>query len=428
MRFETLEQWLAWQETLHPKAIDLGLERVARVAGRLGLLQPAHAVITVAGTNGKGSTVALLESIYRCAGYRVGAYTSPHLLRYNERIRIHGALASDEALCRAFDAVDSARGEESLSYFEFGTLAALWLFREAAPDVVILEVGLGGRLDAVNIVDPDVAVVTSIGIDHEAWLGSDREGIGAEKAGIFRATRPAVCGDPQPPASIEKTAQTLGAELHMAGQDFSWQAGSSGRDWRWQGPGAVVLEDLPMPALSGPIQFNNAATALTAVTLLQARLPVSREALERGLEQVRLPGRFQRLRDNPLVILDVVHNPQGAQVLAASLAHQPVPGRTLAVLAMMADKDVTAVIAALAAQVDRWFAAGLPDVPRAMTVQALGERLAAAVGAAEVSRHATVASAYQGACAAAGPGDRVLVLGSFYTVSQVLALEAATVS
>ncbi|HSP00336.1 MAG TPA: bifunctional tetrahydrofolate synthase/dihydrofolate synthase, partial [Thioalkalivibrio sp.] len=312
MRFDTLEQWLAWQETLHPKAIDLGLERVARVAGRLGLLEPSHAVITVAGTNGKGSTVALLDAIYRAAGYRVCTYTSPHLLRYNERIRIHGALASDEALCRAFDAVDTARGEESLSYFEFGTLAALWLFWEAAPDVAILEVGLGGRLDAVNIIDSDVAVITSIGIDHEAWLGSDREVIGAEKAGVFRAARPAVCGDPRPPASIQRRALDLGAKLYMAGRDFSWQAAALGQGWQWQGPGAVVLADLPLPALFGPIQLNNAASALTAVTLLQARLAVSREALARGLQQVRLPGRFQQLRDKPLVILDVAHNPQGA--------------------------------------------------------------------------------------------------------------------
>jgi len=428
MRFDTLDQWLAWQETLHPKAIDLGLERVAGVAGRLGLLQPAHAVITVAGTNGKGSTVALLESIYRAGGYQVCTYTSPHLLRYNERIRIHGALASDEALCRAFDAVDTARGEVSLSYFEFGTLAALWLFREAAPDIAILEVGLGGRLDAVNIIDPDVAVVTSIGIDHEAWLGSDREVIGAEKAGIFRAARPAVCGDPRPPASIQSRALDLGAKLYMAGRDFSWQAAVSGRGWQWQGPGAVVLTDLPLPALAGPIQLNNAATALTALSLLQARLPVPRKALERGLEQVRLPGRFQRLRDTPLVILDVAHNPQGAQVLAESLARQPVPGRTLAVLAMMADKDVTAVIAALAPHVQGWFAAGLPDVPRAMGVDALCERLNASVGEAGVARHETVVSAYREACAVAGPGDRVLVLGSFYTVAQVLELEAATVS
>ncbi|MFW5453115.1 bifunctional tetrahydrofolate synthase/dihydrofolate synthase [Thioalkalivibrio sulfidiphilus] len=427
MRFDTLDQWLAWQETLHPRAIDLGLERVARVAARLDLLTPACPVITVAGTNGKGSTVAMLEAIYRAAGYRVCAYTSPHLLRYNERIRIHGSLADDASLCRAFAAVDAARGEDTLSYFEFGTLAALWLFREAGADILVLEVGLGGRLDAVNIVDPDVSVVTSVGIDHEQWLGPDRESIGAEKAGIFRAQRPAVCGDPTPPASIAGTAARLGAKLYAAGQAFSWSVDASGDHWQWRGPGDVVLDDLPPPALPGAIQFNNAATALTAVTLLAPRCPVPREAICRGLASVSLPGRFQRLRSDPAVILDVAHNPQGAEVLARTLAGHPVPGRTLAVIAMMADKDVRTVIRHLAPQVDLWFSAGLPELPRAMDAASLCAHLRAVAGEA-VSCHDTVAEAYRQACAAAGPGDRVLVLGSFYTVSAVLDLEGARVA
>jgi dihydrofolate synthase / folylpolyglutamate synthase len=420
MRFATLDEWLAWQETLHPKPIDLGLERVARVADRLGLLHPTCPVITVAGTNGKGSTVAMLESIYRTAGFRVCAYTSPHLVRYNERIRIHGRLATDSELREAFEAVDTARGEVTLSYFEFGTVAALWLFREAGADVMVLEVGLGGRLDAVNIVDADVAVVTSVGIDHQEWLGADRESIGAEKAGIFRAGCPAVCGDRQPPASVRGTADRLGARWIAAGEDFGWMR--QGARWSFRGPDGQDWDDLPLPPLTGEIQLDNAATALAVVAQLLPRLPVTREAVADGLRKVRLAGRFQQIRSEPTVIVDVAHNPLGAEALAVTLGERPARGHTLAVVAMMADKDVDGFIRALAPQISHWFAGGLPEVPRASTGEALCARLRAGVSS-PVSCHETVTQAYAAACAAAAPGDRVLVMGSFCTVAAVMALE-----
>lgn len=420
MRFQTLDEWLAWQETLHPKPIDLGLERVARVGDRLGLLHPACPVVTVGGTNGKGSTVAMLESVYRAAGYRVCAYVSPHLLCYNERVRIHGRLATDSELCEAFEAVDTARGEETFSYFEFGTLAALWLFRERGSDVTILEVGLGGRLDAVNIVDADVAVVTSVGIDHQEWLGPDRESIGAEKAGIFRAGRPAVCGDRQPPASLRETARRLGARWIAAGEDFGWTR--QGARWAFRGPDGQGWDDLPLPPLDGEVQLDNAATASAVAAQLLPRLPVTREAVADGLRRARLPGRFQQIRSEPTVIVDVAHNPLGAEALAVTLGERPARGRTLAVVAMMADKDMDGCIRALAPQVSRWFAGGLPEVPRAATGAALCERLRAR-GASTVSCHDTVVQAYAAACREAGPGDRVLVFGSFHTVAAVMAVE-----
>jgi dihydrofolate synthase / folylpolyglutamate synthase len=423
MRFQTLDEWLAWQETLHPLPIDLGLERVTRVAQRLDLLHPACPVITVAGTNGKGSTVAMLDAIYRAAGYRAGTFTSPHLLRYNERVCLDGVPAGDAQLCEAFARVDAARGDDTLSYFEFGTLAALWLFREAGVEVMILEVGLGGRLDAVNIVDPDVAIVTSVGLDHQQWLGDDRERIGAEKAGIFRAGRAAVCGDPAPPASVAAAALRLGAHLYLAGRDYTWAPGVSGKDWRWQAPDKRCREDLPLPALSGVIQLNNAATALTAVHLLQARLGVSREAVGRGLRDVRLPGRFQQMGEHPTVILDVAHNPLGAEVLAGTLAQHPVSGDTLAVLALMADKDLDGVVRALAPCITRWYGAGLPGNARALPAGELCRRLRGLV-ASGVSCHDGVAEAFRTARADAGPDDRVLVFGSFHTVGEVLGLMA----
>ncbi|WP_018231053.1 bifunctional tetrahydrofolate synthase/dihydrofolate synthase [Thioalkalivibrio thiocyanodenitrificans] len=423
MRFQTLDEWLAWQETLHSVPIDLGLERVARVAQPLDLLHPACPVVTVAGTNGKGSTVAMLDAIYRAAGYRTGTFTSPHLLRYNERVCVDGVPASDAQLCEAFARVDAARGDDTLSYFEFGTLAALWLFREAGVEVMILEVGLGGRLDAVNIVDPDVAIVTSVGLDHQQWLGDDRERIGAEKAGIFRPGRAAVCGDLAPPASVIGTALRLGACLYLAGRDYTWAPGTSGKDWRWHAPDNRCREDLPLPALPGAIQLNNAATALTAVHLLQARLGVSREAVSRGLRDVRLPGRFQQVGAHPTVILDVAHNPLGAEVLAGTLAQHRVPGDTLAVLAVMADKDLDGVVRALAPRIARWYGAGLPGNARALPAAELCRRLRG-LGASGVSCHDSVAEAFHTACADAGPGDRVLVFGSFYTVGEVLGLMA----
>ena len=359
-RFDSLPAWLAWQETLHPKKIDLGLERVAAVADRLGLLQPEHGVITVAGTNGKGSSVALLATILEAAGYRVGSYTSPHLLRYNERIRISGQAVSDSELCHAFDRVDQARGQGTLSYFEFGTLAALHLFAGADLDIALLEVGMGGRLDAVNIINPDSALVTAIDIDHSAWLGADRESIGREKAGIFRHGRPAVCSDPSPPASVEQTAAGLGAMWFSLGQQFSYRAGADG--WDWFGPDSSYRH-LPAPALAGAHQLDNAAGVLMTLATLRERFPVQQQAVETGLRNTTLAGRFQSRPGRVDVIFDVAHNPASGRRLAQTLEEFPVTGRTWLVLGMLRDKDAAAFMDSLAHTVDHWCLASL-DVER----------------------------------------------------------------
>ncbi|MEZ5540525.1 MAG: bifunctional tetrahydrofolate synthase/dihydrofolate synthase [Pseudomonadota bacterium] len=416
-RFHTLAEWLAWQEQLHPRSIDLGLERVTAVARTLDLLQPACPVITVAGTNGKGSSVAMLESVYRSAGYRTGAYTSPHLLRYNERIRIDGHEVADDALCAAFARVDQARGDISLTYFEFGTLAALLLFRQAAPDLLILEVGMGGRLDAVNAIAADVALVTAIGIDHSAWLGADRAAIAREKAGILRAGRPAVCSDPAPPASLLAHAADLGVRCLCLGQAFSHRRHGDGWDWTgWYSR----LERLPLPALSGTHQLDNAAGVLAVTELLGSRLPVGRAAIEAGLSTVRLAGRFQIVPGSPQLILDVAHNPDGAAMLAGQLRENPVAGRTWLVLGILADKDAAGFVRALEGIVDCWCLAGLAD-SRGLDADALTQRLAEPGRARALQRYGSVADALAAAQAAAADSDRIVVTGSFHTVAAALA-------
>ncbi|MBI5461148.1 MAG: bifunctional tetrahydrofolate synthase/dihydrofolate synthase [Gammaproteobacteria bacterium] len=419
MRFNTLNDWLAWQETLHPKAIDLGLERVREVAARMDLLEPAHSVITVAGTNGKGSSVAMLEAILACTGVRVGTYTSPHLWHYNERIRIDGQPIDDAALVAAFDRIDTARGEISLSYFEFGTLAALDLLQRAGVDVAVLEVGLGGRLDAVNILDADCALVTGIGIDHVEWLGSDREAIGREKAGIFRAGRPAVCSDPRPPASLREAAQDVGALWYGLGEQFGYTCAAT--TWDWWGPDLKLLA-LPLPAMTGPFQVQNAAGVLMALQALGARVPVTVQALHAGLRAARVPGRFTvvpgPVETIPVeTIFDVAHNPHAAAALADALAARPCSGRTLAVCGMLADKDVAGVAHALAGQVQHWYLGGLTGV-RGQSAQDLAERMALA--AAQRQLYPDMATAYAAALAQAQPGDRVVVFGSFHTIAELL--------
>ncbi len=413
MRYATLADWLAWQETLHPAKIDMGLERVHEVLQRLGLQNPPYVVITVAGTNGKGSCVAMLEAMLRAAGYRIGAYTSPHLLRYNERIRIDRIEASDEALCQAFCRIDAARGETSLTYFEFGTLAALDIFARADLDAVILEVGMGGRLDAVNVLDPDVAVITTVGIDHVAWLGSDRERIGAEKAGILRPGRFAVYGGEDPPASVVERARAMDAPFHCFGRDFGYERHNEG--WSWWGMGQR-RDALPMPQLRGPFQLNNAAAAIAALTLVNDRLPVLQQALREGLNTVALPGRLQPMDSEALRICDVAHNPQAAAALADGLRGLPRVGRTHAVVAMLADKDVAGVVGALADGIDIWHTAGLVE-ERGADAAAVAAQVRSAVDSHAVHEYATVAAALIGATAAAAPGERIVVFGSFYTVA-----------
>jgi len=436
----TLQDWLARLERQHPRAIDLGLERVREVADRMRLGKPARCVITVGGTNGKGSTVAFIEAIARASGLRVGAYTSPHLLAYNERVRIDGRDAGDAELVEAFEAVEKARlspspglrppsptrgegkSEISLTYFEHGTLAALWLFERAGLDLAVLEVGLGGRLDAVNIVDADVAVVTTVDIDHTDWLGSEREAIGFEKAGIARAWKPLVLGEDDPPASVLRHAYAIGASAIRANCDFLFDTIDESH-WNWREPGFEL--ELPMPRLSAPAQMRNAATAIAA--LRASDLAIADEAWARGIAEAHVPGRLQAFeRDGVEIVVDVAHNPQAAGELSAWLAMHPPTGRVFAVFAALADKDVAGIVARLAPRVDRWWIAGLDDAgPRGQGVDALAAALAKTMASAAI-RKRDVAAAIAAACEQARSGDRVLVFGSFHTAAAALrALDAS---
>jgi len=371
----------------------------------------------VAGTNGKGSSVAILEAILSRAGYRVGCYTSPHLQRYNERIRLGGEEVADPVLCAAFARVDAARGRDSLTYFEFGTLAALDIMRRERLDVALLEVGLGGRLDAVNIVDADAALVTSIGIDHTNWLGKDRESIAREKAGIMRAGSPVVCGDADPPHSLRDAADSIGTTMRVLGQDFSLVESTHG--WHWQG-GHSRYRDLPRPALPGAHQLANAAAVLMLLEMLAARLPVTEKSVRAGLQWVRLAGRVQRLAGRVEQVLDVSHNAQAALALVDALRLLPLAGRTHAVLGMMRDKDVDAFARVLDQRVSCWYPVGLP-AERACPVGQLAKRLVTVAGEARVHACRTVADAAALLDDVAKPGDRVLVCGSFYTVAEWIA-------
>ena len=416
-RFNSLSDWLSWQETLHPRKIDLGLDRVAAVAERLQLLQPDYAVVTVAGTNGKGSSVALLESVLLAAGYRTGCYTSPHLLRYNERIRIQGKEVDDASLCAAFTRVDEARGDVTLSYFEFGTLAALTLLAKASPDIVLLEVGMGGRLDAVNILAPDAALITSIGIDHSAWLGIDRETIGREKAGIMRADSPVICSDPAPPASLESRARDLGATWFGLGQQFSYQ--NNENSWNWGGVDSHY-EDLPLPSLVGKHQLDNAAGVLMVLAVLAADFPVTRAAIEQGLKAIALPARCQIQSGDVEMVFDVAHNPDSAESLARVLGDHPVAGVTRLILAMLDDKDIEGFTTVLAAVVNHWYLATLSG-ERGLTARTLRERMCLPRAATDVHCFQDVSAAFRQAKAESNSGDRLVICGSFVTVAEALA-------
>ena len=415
----TLAGWLAYLEQLHPSTIELGLERVNRVKNTLGLA-PAFPIITDGGTNGKGSTCAMLEAVLHAAGYHVACYTSPHFLRYNERVRVGLAPASDEDLCRAFAAVEAARDGISLTYFEFGTLAALWLFGQAGIDAAVLEVGLGGRLDAVNAFDADCAVLTSVALDHMDYLGDTREAIGFEKAGIFRAVRPAICAEPNPPESVLRQAREVGADLQRIGHDFGFV--TERNQWRFNGRHRSAVA-LPYPALAGAYQLGNAAACIAALDELRARLPVSVNDFRRGLLEVTLPGRFQILPGKPTLILDVAHNPHAAAALAGNLGSMPVAGRTIAVFAMLADKDIAGVVRAMKEAVDLWVVGGITESRGANVDQIMrvleGEGLAARAVAG-----GSVADAYLRAYNAAGENDRIVVFGSFYTVADILRLRS----
>jgi dihydrofolate synthase/folylpolyglutamate synthase len=447
----TLGEWLAYQERTHPRDIELGLERVHAVWKAMGAPRPAPVVITVGGTNGKGSTVALLEGMLRAAGYRTGCYTSPHLLRYNERIRIDGDDASDDALVASFERIEAARGDIPQTYFEFGTLAALDLMARASLDVAILEVGLGGRLDAVNIVDADVAVITTIDLDHQDWLGNDRDSIGREKAGIARAGRPVVVGEPDPPQGLLDALRAIGASVVRAGDAFHAHAGLVGAvslvgaasaaiprqrasspqapiaaeaaptGWRWEHRDGTSFE-LPWPALAAPVQIANAAAAIAALHALHLRIDVPVAAIRAGLSSVSVPGRLQRIADRPRTLVDVGHNPQAARALAAWLDAEPNGGRVFAVYGALADKDASGVAEAMGSRVQRWFLAGLDaDTPRGLDAGALAAKVTAALPDADVSVFTNVADARAAAGKAAGEGDTILLFGSFFVASAALA-------
>ena len=393
----------------------MGLERVVAVRDRIGL-QASFPVISVGGTNGKGSTCAMLEAIYQSAGYKAGLYTSPHLVNYNERVRVNGREARDEKLVDAFERVDAARGEIPLTYFEFGTLAAQLIFCDDEVDVAILEVGLGGRLDAVNAFEPDCSVVLNVAIDHVDYLGTSREQIGLEKAGIFRRGRPAICAEEDPPASLLEYARATGAELYLAGRDFGHKRTNMG--WQfWNASGKK--SGLPFPALRGSAQLDNAAAAIACIQAMRERLPVDMGALRAGLLEAHLAGRFQVLPGTPQVILDVAHNAAAARMLSADLKALPCSGRTIAVFGVLADKQIEQITSALARSVDEWFVCGL-RTPRGAQAESVKQVLTRSAPGVPVAVCHNVAQGVAAAREAARGNDRILVFGSFYTVSEAL--------
>ena len=407
----TLNQWLAYIEALHPKSIAMGLARVKQVASRLEL-NPNFPIITIAGTNGKGSTCAMLEAIYVQSGYRVGCYTSPHLMRYNERVRINQQEIADDDLCEAFAAVEAARGDVALTYFEMGTLAAVWHFVNAGLDVAILEVGMGGRLDAVNVFEPACAIVTSVDLDHMEYLGDTREKIGFEKAGIFRANKLAVCGDAHPPKSVTDYAAKIDADLQLIGRDFS--VGKTAQGWQYSSKKMHL--DLPNLALHGDFQLNNAACAICTVQHLSKILPALEANIHKALRAVTLMGRFYQIESNPSIIVDVAHNPQAAKALAHNLQTTPCTGRTLAVFAMLADKDIAGVVHALATHVSVWYLADIHHVRGAKAID-LQTKLSKET---PFKLFENVTLALQTACKDAAKNDRIIVFGSFYTVADAI--------
>ncbi len=414
-RPETLEEWLARLERQHPRAIELGLDRIREVARRMALGKPAGKTILVGGTNGKGSTVAFTEAIARAKGWKVGAYTSPHLLRYNERVRIDGTDATDADLVAAFDAVEAARGDVSLTYFEAGTLAGLWLFQRADLDLAVLEVGLGGRLDAVNIVDADGAVITTVDLDHQEWLGDDIETIGFEKAGIARAWKPLVLGDDDPPASVLRHAYAIGAASWRIANDFFAEPVDA-THWRWREVGFEMI--LPRPALAAPVQLRNAACAIAVLRAIG--FEASTDIYAQGIREARLPARLQRVEvQGTEVWVDVGHNPQAARALAEALRAMPTPGRTLAVYAALGDKDIGGVVSVIDEHVDAWYLAGSTQAgSRGIDVDTLAQRMPADLAIA--ARDADIGAALARALTEAGPDDRVLVFGSFHAAEQAL--------
>lgn len=418
MRFGNLDSWLTWQETLNPKEIDLGLDRILQVLQNAGLSQQFDCpLITVAGTNGKGSVVSYLESMATAAGYKVCSYTSPHLQHYNERIRINGSEIDDDSLCQSFERIDQARKDLQLTYFEFGTLAAIDLCKRAQPDLVIMEVGLGGRLDAVNVMEPDVSVITSIALDHTDWLGDTREAIAYEKAGIMRAGKPVICGDLEPPEVLSKKAVEMGAKFQLINRDY--HVGHMRDRWHLQTT-RETINDLPLPALSGDFQLNNAATAIVALQALSPDLNVAVSAISHGLTHVKLQGRYQTLCTQPRVIADVAHNPQAVAALVEQLQADLAAGKTHVVIAMLADKPVAEVIKLLQPITDYWYCAGLESVSRGLSSHDMASFLEHMSADVKLCAESSVAEACALAMQKADRQDRIIIMGSFYTVAEAI--------
>jgi dihydrofolate synthase/folylpolyglutamate synthase len=415
-----LAAWLDYISTQHVSEIELGLARLRQVADRLELKSFSCPLITVAGTNGKGSSITALEKFYTASGYRTGCYTSPHLTVFNERIRVNGNFASDDRICDAFSQINSARGDISLTYFEFATLAAFIIFTQSGLDVVLLEVGLGGRLDASNLFPADVALITSIGIDHTDWLGGDRESIAAEKAGIIHTGKIAVISDPKPPKSLLKIAKQKADKVYLLNQNFCYERQQAG--WWWKSE-QKTLSNLPLSGMRGVPQFNNLAGVLMCMEALQSQLPVADETIQRELPNIRLQGRFQVIDSRPVIIFDVAHNPDSTALLAENLQQKPVPGMTHAVVGMLKDKDISESLANLLSSIDYWYLTGLP-VSRGEKPETLQSMLLKIDPFASSQVFAEVDQAWEYALTQASINDRIVVFGSFHTVGAIISISS----
>lgn len=420
MRYNTVTEWLTWQESLNPKEIELGLDRVLQVKQRLNLAHLGFTVITVAGTNGKGSSIAIIASILTAAGYRVGTYTSPHLLRYNERITINAKEISDRELCDAFNLVDQARADTQLTYFEFGTLAALVALKNAPKlDIVILEVGLGGRLDAVNAFEPDIALITTIDIDHTDWLGDTRELIAKEKAGILRKNISLVYNELNPPLTLTREVERLGVDVYYYGTDYKFDKGSNG--WSWTGPDNIY-NNLVKPSLLGDIQYLNASGALMLLNLLNEKFVVTTDSINAGLKNVKLLGRFQLIQQQNEHIFDVAHNVQSAAQLANALSRKPCDGMTHAIFTMLADKDISGVINEMESEIDQWHVVAL-SVQRAASVATITQAIESVVSIeTAVNAYDNVRETYNKVIKSVQKNDRIVIFGSFQIVADILSI------
>jgi dihydrofolate synthase/folylpolyglutamate synthase len=410
-----LTDWLGYIESIHPSTIDLTLERIKIVIERLNL-DISFPILTVGGTNGKGSTCSILESIYREAGYKVACYTSPHFLNFNERIKIQTLAVSDEVICEAFSRIESAREGVTLTYFEYGTIAAMIIFSEAHVDVAILEVGLGGRLDAVNVFDADCAIVTTVDLDHMDYLGHTREAIGFEKAGIYRTEKTSICGDFDPPQSLIKHAELIHADLKIIGKDFGYEAHHDSFDFLID---STFVMNLPLPKLQGDFQLANATNALMAVKAMEDKLPLTEISIQKGITLTLLPGRFQEVKKMPSLILDVAHNPQAARSLSHNLKTHVVPGKTIAVFSILKDKDIFGVINELNLDIDDWFIAEIQN-ERAASIENISNTIQKINPSAHIEAFKNIQEAYQFASKEVTRNDRIIVFGSFFTVADIM--------